>query len=410
MALIPQVDIVVNLSDTGYSLPVVTEGDLSTTLGVFGLYGVNPGTSGCMLGDVKAVAQFPFYNSAFGPTPEPNQNFSLGVSRTDYTVTTGAPFTQQANWNDEAGLICILDTGDINATGEIRAKILPYPADLDYTTVGMVPLVIANQSSDMGFACIMPIVFDDAAYGFCISANTNGFGSLPAGSYILLVKNDLSTSGWLPDDMKNNFNIFATCSWLSNGINYQADQNFLPTLSVYTLTYNFLTGETITLLGTGDVSTDASNAFGAPGNPQNSSSIFITQNGIFGIDSTSGNDTGCWYCALDCSAFGTVTFVMPDASIGPSSSQTVWQNFNGTLSFRTYPQTDNAGNWWWIRLPLCDGGGAMIVDANTSRVYTSSAPAPVALRPPNYYPYIIPPVQLPWDKCLNPWQACILER
>ena len=368
MPSIPQVNIKVNLIDTGYKLPVVTEGDGSVTLGAFGLIGINPGAGTLGEGAVGNVANFPNYNSVGDTLTETQLNYDF-ENTLNSNVVTGQPvgYTEQGSLHLQAGLALILDTTNIFTTGAINAKTQTWPGVIDYSQVGQVPLVISNSSVSMSFACCKSIVFDDATFGWCLSATAGLGATLPVGSYLLLIKPDLSNSGWLPDNMNVTFGIFASCSWLDQGVNYQADYSSLPTVTTYTIVYDFATGETPTVLGSGDVSSNASNALSAP----SGATPFMTCAGMFGIDSQSGNNTGCWYCALDCSAFGTVTFTMPDGSIGPSSSLTVWNNFNFSLNFSTYPQTDPSGKWWWCRLPLCDGSGNIVLESKTSEIYVS---------------------------------------
>lgn len=369
MAAIPQVDVNVTLNDTGYAMPFVHEGDGSYTFGTFALIGDSPGVGGINQGTVGNVARFPWYNSGFSPFTEPQQNFNLTATLNAETVLPiVVPYNESCCLHLQAGLVLVLDFSAIFTTGAIGASaVQAWPGTIDYDNAGMSLLTIANQSNDMSFAGVAAIVLDDASYAFCLAANTNGFGTLPAGTYILIVKPDLSTSGWLPDQMNIDWGVFCSSTWLNSvdNKNYQLDLRFVPTVSTYTVTYNFGTGETTALLASGDVSSDAANGLTESG------SAFLTRYGAFGIDSTSGNNTGCWYCALDCTAFGAVTFTMPDASLGPSSSPTVWNNFNSSLDYSTYPQVDEAGNWWWIRLALCDGGGAIIIEPLTMEVYKS---------------------------------------
>ena len=372
--MIPQVDIAVTLVDTGYGLPVVTEGDGSVTLGAFGLVGVSPGALFLGEGAVENVATWPSYNSNFESLVGTIVNYDLESTLNSEAVSGQPPaYTEQAALHTDAGLILILDTTNIFATGVINGKTQAWPGPVDYSQVGQVALVIANQSVSMSFLALKAIAFDDTTYGWCLSATANLGTTLPPGPYILMIRPDLSTSGWLPDNINLTFGVFGTCSWLYKGVNYQADYSALPTVTTYAIVYDFATGETPTVLGTGDVSANAANALGAPPG----TTPFMTAAGMFGIDSQSGNNTGCWYCALDCSAFGAVAFVMPDASIGPSSSPGVWNNFNSALNYSTYPQTDALGNWWWVRLPLCDGSGNLVLEPLTSEVYKSgSAPSP----------------------------------
>lgn len=377
MAAIPQVDVVVNLRDLGFALPIVTEGDTSSTLGQFGLNIVSPTLSsfggGCAGGTSADVANFPQYNSGFTPPTETPFNYEVTptglVPHAQVAPTPG--FNVQGSIHRETGTVMMFDFTNVFTTGAINAKVTTWPGPLDYSTAGMVPLVIPGTAPGFSVFTWLPVLLDDASLAWCIAAFNNTGGPNPGGFAILLVKPDLTTSDWLIDQYQMGGFGFATATMLLNGVNYQADMNLLPTITVYTQDFNFVTGNTINPFASGDVNADAGNAFSA----FHGATPFFTDNGFFGIDNVSGNDTGCWYCALDCSAFGQLTFTMPDASLGPSSSQSVWNNFNfagaGAFTGAWFPQTDVAGNWWWIELPLCDGGGNILIQPLTSEVYSS---------------------------------------
>lgn len=393
MALIPHVDIAVSLRDAGYAVPMATEGDGSTTFSAFKTSGWHPGTGGVTFGGVKNYAYFPSYNSGFGPVTEPVQNFSqLGSSLVSNATVTGGVFSQQGCFDGTN--FWVFDTTDITTTGAIAVKLQSFPGVIDYTQAGMVPMVIGNQSAGLSFITANPVILKDSTTACCISGFSNGSGTLPAGRYILLVKPDLTNSDWLPDDMNVSFGKFCTSSLPLNGINYQADVSFGGTVSIYTIEYDFVGAvETATLAASGDVSNDAANSFGILGDP-NQGGFFITKNGLFGVDSASGNNTGCWYCALDCTAFGKVTFTMPDSSIGPSSDPSVWNVFQGgsDFTYEHFPQVDDTGKWWWIRLPLCDGAGNVIIEPLTMQVYFSG--------PAGVHKLVqVPPFVLPYRFC-----------
>lgn len=402
MAAIPQVDISVTLLDAGYSMPSFQELDLSWTFGAFKTFGWHPGAGGVTFGGVGPYAHYPEYNTGFGPTPETLVNLSLSQTLdSNATVVPGA-FNQQGSFDGTNFLVLNIDA--IFTTGEIDAKIQAYPGVIDYSTSGMVALSIANQSPSMTFITCNPVILSDSTQAFAISAQANLGATLPPGSYVLIIKPDLTTDGWQQDDIQFAFGLFATSTLTINGVNVQVNVNGGGTVDVYNITYVFGSGQVATLVATGDVSSDAANAFGVLGGP-NGGGFFITKNGLFGIDSFSGNDTGCWYCALDCSAFGSVAFVMPDAALGPSSSASVWNVFQGgtLFGYQEFPQVDDNGNWWWVELPLCDGGGNVIVNSFTMKVYTTAV-ASLPLPPLYIDTSHLPTVQLPF--CVEKDKDC----
>ncbi len=381
MAMIPQVDLNVTLNDMGYKIPIVSPGAGQYALGEFGLVVLfNPFADGIGAVTCGNVAQAPSYGVGFG-IPPTDTNYQLSTSLTGFSFVTSGPNNVRAVMDIPSGTVLCINYDNIFTAGTLDAKTQAWPGALDYSIAGMVPLVIANADTNFSFVSQFPVILDDLSTAFCVSAFNNGAGVFTApGFYFLLIKPDLTTSGWLPDQWRPMFGVLApaaTFTFPKSGLNYQFDLGQLPTVTAYTVAFNFATGETITQIGTGDVSTDASNAFGGftgatPPTP------YFTAAGIFAFDNASGNNTGCWYCSLDCSAFGQVIFTMPDASLGPSSSPTVWQNFNfAGFNYEPawFPQTDLSGNWWWIRLPLCDGAGNMIVEPLTSEVYSELSAA-----------------------------------
>jgi hypothetical protein len=273
-----------------------------------------------------------------------------------------------------------IDVGNIASTGEIKARVSSWPGVCDYTSAGLVSLVISNQARS-AYLAVYPVTLTDNTQAFCIA----GLDLTTFGNRLLLIRPNLSTSGWF-DDLNPNGGGTSCRTW--GGLNYWLDWSSAPTLTFYTVAFDFAAPSGIfTQIGTGDVNTDAMNAF----NPQpGTTGFYLTPHGLFGVDWNSGNNTGCWYCAYDCSTFGRVSFVMPDASLGPSSDPSQWFNFqaqNNPFAYGSqvcgwYPNFDSAGNWWWIRQPL-QVAGNMVLEPLTSEVYSSLVPSPAG--PAKFY-------------------------
>lgn len=380
MPAIPVVNISIPLSDTGYKFRF-TEADTSTTLGQFGF--ANPQAQPIGEGGVNqsyAGAFFPGYNTLGSPmTPTP-ENFQLHAhTKTGFGVSGVLPAFNLWGFDGTNFLQINWDS----TIPSIQAKITAWPAAIDYSTAGMVTLTITNPPSANGMAPggISAVTFQDGTHGFVLwSQNDRGVGPTPE---LLPIRLNLALAGTWVADPREFIDGQPTASFPLAGINYMATLANAPTLDIYEVVYDvsgasMLVTETVT--ASGDISTNAQNAF-LPSTAQGSgdSGFYYTPIGIFGIDYNSGNDTGCWYCRYDCTAYGNVTFPMPDASIGPSSSQTaywVWNFFNNlspaaaATVFQFYPNWDPAGNVWWIRVPL-QAGGNYVLEGLTGEVYTT---------------------------------------
>lgn len=402
MPVIPRVDLTIKLSDTGYAFRH-TEGDGSTTLGRFGFQ--NPTQTTAAAGGNNqsfAGAFFPAYNTLGSPmTPTP-KNFSLqSHSDTPNSITGSVPVGHSLWSFDGTNFLQILWDG---VASTIQAKITQWPNTIDYSSTGMVTLVVSNMPPANGLSVggISPVVFTDGTKGFVIWAmNDRGLGAVPELLPVRLNLN-LTTVGWISDPAVH-LSTGHTVTWPLGLLNYQADFSSGPVLKMWQVVFDLTTPTamvcTPTNTATGTVSTDCFNAlqpdqFQGP----NDSQFYYTPLGLFGIDWGSGNNTGCWYCKFDCTAMGKVSFPMPDASLGPSSDPHVYwvDDFQNNLApgagsiiqFQFYPNWDLSGAVWWIRVPLVNLiSGAYVLEALTGEVYTSLSTPPI---PPGISPFIDP--------------------
>lgn len=374
MPAIPQVDINIVLNDTGYKFRF-TEADTSTSLGRFGFefpFEQPTGVGGTNQSSGQAF--FPAYNTMGSPmTPTP-QNFQLTASAAAPFAVSGSPPAFVLWGFDGTNFLQI--SWDF-ASGVVQAQLSTWTGAIDYSGAGYVNLNISNPDTTSGVS-LYPVVFTDGSKGFVFSAQVGGNNSL------LPIPLDLTTPiAWVSDPSPVNPNFTITAPFA--GINYFGDGNSLPTINVWQVTFDLTvpTAMVVTwnMTATGDVSSDAVNGL-LPEGWNFDGAFYYTPIGFFGIDWNSGNNTGCWYCKYDCTAFGRVTFTMPDASLGPSSDPSVyWVNefYNGspslaTQQFQFYPNWDHAGNAWWIRVPLQTGGSYQL-EPLTGEVYTSLSPS-----------------------------------
>ena len=379
MANIPRIDLTIPLFDRRYAFRH-TEGDASTTLGRM-----------CMEFNAQAFgdgdgflttfheAFFPAYNSLNSPmTPTP-QNRSLANASAPAFAVSGAPATSGVCFDGVN--ILILDTTNINTVGGlIGAKLLTWPGAVDYSSAGMVNLNITNPSTggldSISFGGIFPAIFADGSRGFIVQgfSDTRGFILLPVSLNLATLQT------WIVDPKGANGNTTVS-SPVPGAINLEVDFTTTPAISFYKQVYTITAGlmsVTTSLHSTGTVtSADALNAIL---NYRGLTPEFYPEFGLFGIDFNSGNDTGCWYLKYDCTAFGHIDFPMPDGSLGPSSSPTVfWVSVgasppNNSVPESYYPSYDQNGVWWWIRVPLTDGIGNMVIEPLTGEVYNSLGP------------------------------------
>lgn len=299
------------------------------------------------------------------------------------------------------------------ASGTVFLRLSDWPSALDYSAP-TIKLDIANVQH-FSFGGLYPVYFSDGSQGFvCWGVSLVDFSN-----YLLPITLGFTPTAWVLDP--SSVPSSPTVSYPSNPdtANYQADLSAAPDITIWEHTFNITvpTAMVVTSVAanTGTLSTDAVNAF-LPADilyGAGSASFTYSPIGVFGLDWASGNNTGAWYCAFDCSAFGQVTFPMDDSSIGPSTDPSVYwvndlKNNAGPIAdeFWYYPQwTNDPSLVFWIRVPL-QVAGVMTFEALTGEMYVNVAPPPPA---PNG-PCIIDPTGLPYlplPFCFR--KACIIS-
>lgn len=398
MAAIPRQDITIVLRDAGYALAFV-EGDSSTTLAQFGI-GIIEGstTSIGRGGSGNNVANFPAYNSLNSPQTPPYRNEELGASAAiGHATSTAGPFPVNPQTVFDGALWWVLDIGNINPGGVLPVKTEAWPGILNVNSTGLNTLNITNPDAHAVYS-IFPALLGlpgGPTPGLIVSALNivSGVDELLAITAAMAAGSGDPTT-WVSDPSPIGALGTQSASHpiTSLGLNVQATLSASPTIAWFILVYdlnNPVLNPILAPLGTGDLPPDPLNAFDPPSFPGQQLYYFEDtasgQVGIFGIDyDAAGTNSGCWYTNIEATAYGSVSFTMPDASIGPSGDPSVYWVFNvntgGAVpspgpTFRVFPQWDLAGKVWWLRLPLVDGGGNMVIEPLTGEVYTSGAAA-----------------------------------
>ena len=397
MPAIPQVDVTIRLKDTGYKFRF-DELDGSTTLGNFGFefpFQTPQGLGG--YAQNFAAAFFPSYTTMGGAmTPTPT-NYALGPSSATGFVPLGAGgLPDNVLWGlDGANFLQV--SWDAIA-GTVQVQNFVWPGVIDYSMPAAVTLTITNAGPISGGG-VYPVNFTDGSRGFIFWAlvDLTHTGLFVPVLLPILISDLAAAVSWVIDPTPFAAGLFVpTVTTIPQvtgmtHLNLFGDFSATPTIATWQITFDVTVpaAMVVTWPGaatwTGDVSADCANGL-MPLGWNSASSWFFTPLGYFGIDWETGNDTGSWYCAFDCSAFGRVTWVMPDASLGPSSSNTVYwvnqfqsspNNFSSQIG-QFYPSWDQTGNPWWIRVPLGDGFGDYTLEALTGEVYTLGAAPPAS--------------------------------
>jgi len=377
--MIPQVDIAVTLFDTGYQFRA-PNGLGGVDLGAFGLVFPRQEPSGLGgYGSFWKQATFPRYNSEFhSPTSSTPANFALdpGAS-TEYAATGTGSLPAFDLWGfDEDGPGLLQITWD-NGVPNVSAKITSWPGDVDYSGAGMVVLNITNPQP-VSFGGIYPVVFTNGERGFVVwGVSLSTFDNV-----LLPIRANLATAtAWVLDPL---LHFQPTVTIPVGTVNYQADFSAPNDVTMLSLAFNvnvFPMTVTQTTLYTDGITAQAFAAF-TPSLFGNFT-IFYTPQFVLGVNwVTPAANTNFFYLSYDGSAFGEITFTMPDASLGPSGDPSVYwvwdfNNFGpiGGDQFWYYPSIDALGTWFWIRVPLTDGLGNMTIEPLTGEVYSSVLPA-----------------------------------
>lgn len=405
MPAIPQADINITLYELPYTFRK-DEIDGSTSLSKFGFN--NPDSWPIGAGgypESTNQVDYPAYNTQNNPPSETEKNYALSSNaKTGYAITnTGGALAHQL-WAFDGSNYLLLSWNP--ADGSITAKIQTFPGVLDFSDTGMSPIVLSNQQL-FSFGGIQPVKFTNGNPGFVLW----GVSLVDFNNYLLAIDMNLSPTGYVLDPGPGVTGQPTVTFLAPDGKNYYADGSALPTVNIYTVTFDVTGGlnalvTTLTLAHTGDVSADCANGLYPQGwNVNQSTSYVSTLNGkpaIFGLDYASGNNTGAWYCFLDCSNMGKISFLDKTAApITPIFSDASWHwtqtpSQRKQFAFRFYPQFDANGIVWWVRPPLDDGGGGYILEASTGKVYSSSPPVkPLVYIDPNTLP------RVPFPFCLK---------
>lgn len=393
MPVIPQSDVAITLHDATYKF-AQSELDGSTTFGYHGMF-LPPQFPGGAGGYPQFEAEI--FNNGYNTVSPLSisaapQNFTLQrTAATAFNVTqTGSqPAIQFVSFDGETVCYLAFDPG----TGNVSVKLQAFPGVIDYSDTGLTLLTVTNQQS-FSVGGVFPAVLADGSRAFVMW----GISLVDFFNKLLIIPANLATPiAYVNDPGPGSFpggNPTVSFPDYNLGENFYADFTGAPTLAVFKVVFDLTVPTvpvvTITAFASGDLSTaagvHAGNSFWASGfNNGAAAPYYVRSNNpfggpaIFGIDYLSGNNSGCWYVLLDCSAFGQVTFAMPDASIGPSSSSTVYwvgayQGSGGTIIdyWHFYPMFNSAdGSIWWIRAPLQDGAGNYVLEPLSGEVYTS---------------------------------------